>query len=203
MSKIRHPDWKYLMQRILLLVITLCILSACDADMRVEVISPSRAAPSQSGGNLSVQSPPMPRGLPQASVDRVIDGDTVDVNLNGQIERIRLIGINTPESVDPRRPVECFGKEAAKRAKELLNGKTVYLESDDSQGTRDQFGRALRYIWLDNGQMFNLLMIAEGYAYEYTYDLPYKYQVEFKAAHRDASRNDIGLWSPRTCNGRR
>lgn len=138
------------MQRILLLI-ALCILGACDAEMRVEVISPSRPA---SGGTqlVQIQSPPMPRGLPQAAVDRVIDGDTVDVDLNGKIERIRLIGMNTPESVDPRRPVECFGKEASNRAKALLSGKTVYLETDDSQGTRDQYGRALRYIWLDNGR---------------------------------------------------
>jgi micrococcal nuclease len=145
----------------------------------------------------------MPANLPHASIVKVVDGDTVDVSLNGQTSRVRLIGINSPETVDPRRPVECFGKEASAKAKEILNGQTVSLESDPSQQDRDKYDRLLRYIWLPDGRLFNLEMIAQGYAYEYTYDLPYKYQALFKLAQRTAENGQLGLWSPQTCSGQK
>jgi micrococcal nuclease len=127
-------------------------------------------------------------------VIKVVDGDTIDVSINGTTERIRLIGINTPETVDPRKPVECFGREASAKAKELLANKKVYLEADPTQGERDKYNRLLRYVFLEDGNSFNLLMIKEGYAYEYTYDIPYKYQVEYKQAQKDAQNGKIGLW---------
>ena len=132
---------------------------------------------------------------------KVIDGDTVDISQDGVTTRVRLIGINSPESVDPRRPVECFGKQASAHAKELLNGKTVHIELDSTQDTYDKYGRLLAYITLSDGTLFNQAMIREGYAYEYTYDTPYKYQKVFKAAQVSARKNELGLWSPRTCRG--
>ncbi|HEX9370404.1 MAG TPA: thermonuclease family protein, partial [Roseiflexaceae bacterium] len=110
------------------------------------------------GGPASIA---QPEGLPSAAVVEVIDGDTVDVRLNGAVVRIRLIGIDTPEVVDPRRPVECFGREASTRAHELLDGQTVALEADPSQDDRDRYGRSLRYLWLPDGRLFNLEMIAQ------------------------------------------
>jgi len=110
------------------------------------------------------------------SVVKVVDGDTLSVSINGKTETIRLIGINTPETVDPRKPVECFGKEASNKAKELLSGKRVRLETDSTQGDRDKYGRLLRYVWLEYDIFFNKQMISDGYAYEYTYSKPYKYQ---------------------------
>lgn len=127
-------------------------------------------------------------------VVKVVDGDTIDVDIRGQKERVRLIGINTPETVDPRKPVECFGRKASDRAKELLDGERVSLENDPSQGERDKYGRLLRYVFLENGLNFNLKMIEDGYAYEYTYDGPYKYQAEFKSAQKYAEENKLGLW---------
>lgn len=127
-------------------------------------------------------------------VVKVIDGDTVDVLINGKTERLRLIGINTPETLDPRKPVECFGVEASNKAKELLTDKYVFLESDPSQGERDKYERLLRYVFLENGESFNLKMIKEGFAHEYTYDLPYKYQKEYKEAEKNARENTLGLW---------
>lgn len=135
------------------------------------------------------------------TVSRVVDGDTIDVSIDGKIERIRLIGINTPETVDPRKPVECFGIEASNKAKAILTGKKISLESDNSQGERDKYDRLLRYVFLEDGTNFNLLMIKEGYAYEYTFDLPYKYQTEFKNAQKKAQADKTGLWSTNTCNG--
>ena len=133
-------------------------------------------------------------------VTRVVDGDTIDVSIDGKVKRLRLIGINTPETVDPRKPVECFGVEASNKAKTLLTGKKVSLESDGSQGELDKYNRLLRYVFLEDGTNINLLMIKEGYAYEYTYNLPYKYQTEFKNAQKQAETNKAGLWSPNACN---
>jgi micrococcal nuclease len=134
-------------------------------------------------------------------VVRVIDGDTVDVSLGGETVRLRLIGIDTPETKDPRKPVECFGREATQKAEELLNNQTVLLEADPSQDDRDIYGRLLRYIWLSDSRLFNQEMIAQGYAFEYTYGLPYKYQAEFQQAQCQAREQQRGLWSPDTCNG--
>ncbi len=130
---------------------------------------------------------------------KVVDGDTVDVDVTGKTERVRLIGINTPETVDPRKPVECFGKEASNKAKEVLTGKMVRLEADPTQSNLDKYGRLLRYIFLEDGTDFNEMMISEGYAYEYTYDVPYKYQTQFKAAQKAASDAGKGLWAEGAC----
>ncbi len=136
-----------------------------------------------------------------AKVINVIDGDTLDVEIDGKTERLRLIGIDTPETVDPRKPVQCFGIEASNKAKEVLSNKTVFLESDPTQGERDKYNRLLRYIFLDDGMNFNKLMISEGYAHEYTYNLPYKYQAEFKQAEKEARENERGLWADDACAG--
>lgn len=138
--------------------------------------------------------PPSQSSQKTYSVVKVVDGDTIDVSINGKVERLRLIGINTPETVDPRKPVECFGVEASNKAKSLLTGKKVSLESDSSQGELDKYNRLLRYVFLEDGTNFNLLMIKQGYAYEYTYGVPYKYQSEFKKAQRDAMNERVGLW---------
>lgn len=132
---------------------------------------------------------------------KVSDGDTLSVNIDGKVEKLRLIGIDTPETVDPRKPVQCFGKEASNKARELLSGKKVRLESDLTQGDKDKYDRLLRYVILEDGTNFNELMIREGYAHEYTYKDPYKYWVDFKAAEREARTNQRGLWAEDTCNG--
>ncbi len=130
---------------------------------------------------------------------KVVDGDTIDVDINGKIERIRMIGINTPETVDPKKPVECFGKEASDKAKELLSGREVRLEVDTTQTDRDKYNRLLRYVWREDGLFYNLEIIKQGYAYEYIYDLPYRYQKEFKAAQNDAESKKLGLWANNAC----
>ena len=144
--------------------------------------------------------PTMPQGIQGPfTVTRVVDGDTIHVDANGQRLKIRMIGLDTPETVDPRKPVQCFGREASAQAKTILGGQQVYLETDPSQDTIDKYGRTLAYVWTASGRLFNLDMITDGYAFEYTYDLPYRYQADFKAAEAGASANDRGLWSPNTC----
>lgn len=132
---------------------------------------------------------------------RTIDGDTLEIDMHGTKEKVRLIGINTPETVDPRREVQCFGKEASARMKELVAGELVRIESDPTQSFRDTYDRLLAYVYLEDGQMLNRKMIAEGYAYEYTYGTPYKYQKEFRELVALARTSERGLWSPNTCNG--
>ncbi len=134
-------------------------------------------------------------------VVKVVDGDTLSVEIDGKVEKLRLIGIDTPETVDPRKPVQCFGKEASKKAKELLSGQKVRLEADSTQEERDRYDRLLRYVILEDGTNFNEMMIREGYAHEYTYKVPYKYSVDFKAAEKDARSNQRGLWAENTCDG--
>jgi endonuclease YncB( thermonuclease family) len=139
---------------------------------------------------------------PWLQVMRVVDGDTVDVRLeDGTTERIRLIGIDTPEVVDPRKPVQCFGREASQYAHELLDGQTVSLELDASQGERDVYGRLLAYLWLTDGRNFGEVMIGGGFAHEYTYNRPYAYLESFRAAQDAATAGELGLWSPATCAG--
>lgn len=136
------------------------------------------------------------------AVTDVVDGDTLKINMAGTVETLRLIGIDTPETVDPRKPVQCFGTEASSRAKVLLSGQRVRIEADSTQDTRDKYGRLLVYVYRDDGLFFNKAMVADGYAYEYTYDKAYKYQAEFKTAQLAAQNTGKGLWSPSTCNGK-
>lgn len=138
-------------------------------------------------------------GFPK--VIKVIDGDTLNIEMDGNMQTVRLIGLNTPETVDPRKPVECFGKEASDKAKELLTGKRVMIEKDPSQGDYDKYQRLLAYVFMEDGTNFNKYMIENGFGYEYTYNLPYKYQKEFKAAQGLAKSEKRGLWADNTCQG--
>src|SRR5689334_4575454 len=116
-----------------LILLLMLLLVGCNMD--VVITTPS----SGSGSNVNNNQPTvpantiaMPTNLPSASVVKVVDGDTIDISLNGQTSRVRMIGINTPESVDPRRNVQCFGTEASNRLKQLLSGQTVFFEDDPS-----------------------------------------------------------------------
>jgi micrococcal nuclease len=165
-----------------------------------QTLPQERATKSQ--GEVDVSATPSPKIIQHTessrndtyAVVKVVDGDTLDVLIEGKVERLRLIGIDTPETVDPRKPVQCFGVGASNRAKALLTGKRVRLESDPTQGERDKYDRLLRYLFLPDGTNFNLLMIRDGYAYEYTYAVPYRYQTEFKSTQAEAMQAKAGLW---------
>lgn len=134
-------------------------------------------------------------------VTHVVDGDTIDIAVSTTTVRIRLIGINTPESVDPRRPVECFGKEASGFLKTFLEGRSVFLASDPSQDNYDKYGRLLRYLFRDDGLPVNAVLVAMGYAQEYTYRTPHLFQSEFRTLQAEAQTTGAGLWSAETCSG--
>ncbi len=132
-------------------------------------------------------------------VTKVIDGDTITVAMDNGAKTIRLIGIDTPESVDPRKPVQCFALEASRKAKELMEGKRVTLESDPTQGDADKYNRLLRYVSVE-GISINKQLLEEGYAHEYTYqNNPYKYQLLYREAQREAREAGRGLWAADAC----
>lgn len=136
-----------------------------------------------------------------AKVSKVVDGDTIKVLINNKEETIRLIGIDSPEILDEKKLTQCFGKEASAKAKEILTGKTIILQSDPTQGERDEYGRLLRYVFLQDGTSFNKFMISEGYAREYTFKGKiYKYQTEFIQAEEKARKEKKGLWADNVCN---
>ncbi len=135
----------------------------------------------------------------QYDVVRVVDGDTIVVSTPEGNEKVRLVGVNTPESVDPRKSVECFGKEASRHTAELLNGKAVRLEPDQHAGERDRYGRLLRYVYLPDGTLLNLELVRDGYAHENGYGHAYAKRDEFRAAEREARDAKRGLWNPATC----
>lgn len=122
-------------------------------------------------------------------VTRVIDGDTIEIEGG---EKVRYIGIDTPETMDPRKPVQCFGVESSKKNKELVEGKTVRLEKDITD--RDKYNRLLRYVWLDN-TLINLSLVEGGFAYSYSYPPDIKYQDKFVVAQKEAREAKVGLWS--------
>lgn len=131
-----------------------------------------------------------------AKVVRVIDGDTIEVDIKGELKKVRFVGINTPETVDPRRSVQCFGKEASAKTKELLDGKEVILEKDISE--TDKFGRLLRFVFLklEGGQTLfvNDYLVREGYAFASTYPPDVKEAQRFKEAQAEAREAKLGLW---------
>jgi len=138
----------------------------------------------------SLESPSLPKssGRQSIKVVRVIDGDTIEIE-GGQ--KVRYIGIDTPELVDPRKPVECFGQEASVKNKELVEGKTIELEKDISE--TDKYGRFLRYVFVN--QIFvNDYLVREGYAHASSYPPDVKYQEQLQEAEQKARGNNRGLW---------
>jgi micrococcal nuclease len=137
----------------------------------------------------------------KALVTRVIDGDTIEVKINENVEKIRLIGIDTPETVSPNVGVECFGHEASNKAKADLVNKSVILVSDDSQGDKDKYGRLLRYIYLEGQAVsYNEQLILGGFAEEYTYDEEYELYDRFADAELEAILEGKGMWSDDACS---
>jgi micrococcal nuclease len=135
-------------------------------------------------------------------VEQVVDGDTIELKVDGRMQKVRLIGMDTPEVVDPRKVVQCFGREASARAHEVLEGQTVRLEYDVQVGERDKYGRLLGYVFLPDGANYAEKMIRDGYAHEYTYQgQTYKYQATYKQAQLEAESASRGFWSESTCGG--
>jgi micrococcal nuclease len=170
--------------------------------------------PSQPALSVSVSEPASASALPTEStaaefgrqpigpttiglVVDVVDGDTIKVAIGGVVYRLRYIGIDTPETVDPSRPVEWMGPEASAANKALVAGDEVVLEKDVSEV--DRYGRLLRYVWLHDGDtwlMVNYELVRLGFAHSSTYPPDVRYQDLFLAAEQEARAAERGLWAP-------
>lgn len=126
-----------------------------------------------------------------------IDGDTIVVKISGHEETVRFIGADTPETHDPRKPVQCFGPEAAAHTKSLVTGRSVRLAADPQDSDRDKYGRLLRYVYLPDGTLLNAELIRDGYAFAYTV-FPFSKLEDFQALETQARDSNVGLWA--ACN---
>ncbi len=126
---------------------------------------------------------------------RVVDGDTIIVNIDGKKERIRLIGVDTPETKHPSKPVQYFGKEATAFTKSMIESKKVMLGYDYQ--LRDKYDRLLAYVYLEDGTFLNAEIIKQGYGFAYT-KFNFKYLEEFRQYEKDARENKRGLWKEKT-----
>lgn len=133
------------------------------------------------------------------TVVEVIDGDTVDLSIAGQRQRVRLIGIDTPETKHPIKLVQCYGPEATRFTESLLpRGTLIHLERDTE--ARDAYDRLLVYLFRDSDNLFiNLALVLQGYAHVLTIEPNLAYMDRFVAASRDAHSNNRGLWQ--ACRG--
>ncbi len=127
-------------------------------------------------------------------VSRVIDGDTIEVIIGNKYERVRLLGINTPEVDSSYTKEECYGPEASAYLKKILENKYVSLKSDEQNDNRDKYNRLLRYVFMQDGTFVEEELIKNGYAYNYPY-FPFEFMEQFSDWEKQAKENRIGLWS--------
>jgi micrococcal nuclease len=130
----------------------------------------------------------VPEGWDEAFVVSVTDGDTIRVELGGTTYPLRYIGIDSPETIDPNSPVQWMGPQASAANALLVEGRTVYLETDVSE--TDQFGRLLRYVWLSTGASWLLVneeLVRRGFAYASSYPPDVKYQARSRRRSRRRS----------------
>jgi micrococcal nuclease len=182
------------MQRMVVTVVP--FLVACSCAVQSELRDPGSVPPTSAEVPTSAVSSPPPSspapGRERALVTRVVDGDTIEVRLDGAIVDVRLIGIDTPETVAPGTPVACFGPEASAFTTERLAGREVHLEVDVE--TFDRYGRLLAYVWIGD-ELFNESLVDEGYAVVTTYPPNVAYVDRFVAAQRRAREAGRGFWS--------
>ena len=138
--------------------------------------------------------PVLALGAELGRVTKVIDGDTIKVRMSGRVEKVRLIGVDTPETVDPRREVEYFGREASEFTRKLALGEEVLLEPDPQCSNRDKYSRLLRYVYLEDGTLLNAEIIVQGYGFAYT-KYPFSRMKEFRKLEKRARQEGRGLWA--------
>jgi micrococcal nuclease len=127
-------------------------------------------------------------------VTHVTDGDTIEVNMDGQAEKVRMIGVDTPETKKPNAPVQCFGPQASDFTHKTLDSKSVRLEADPLDDNRDRYGRLLRYVYLQDGTLFEKSLISQGYGFAYI-SFPFTKKNEFSKLQADAQAAKVGLWA--------
>jgi micrococcal nuclease len=173
-------------------ILALVALAACADETPPQDTPVATQTAATTAPTASSPPPSFPDGTTPATVVRVVDGDTIEVEIEGETYKVRYIGIDTPETVDPRRPVGCFGEEASAANKALVEGLIVGLEGDVSD--TDRFGRLLRYVWLDSQEMVNALLVRDGYAQASAYPPDVRYQEFFDGLEAEARSAERGLW---------
>lgn len=169
-----------------------CPCGCSDATNKaVDPSTPMRLRPKSSGaatkpGGQTAAS--LPAGKHQRTVTRVVDGDTIV--LDGG-EKVRLIGVDTPETVHPKKPVEFYGREASAFLKKLIQGKQILVEYGN--GGKDKYGRSLAYLYTTDGLFINAEIVKQGYGHAYT-RFPFKYMEQFRQLEREAKKAKRGLW---------
>jgi micrococcal nuclease len=138
--------------------------------------------------------------LESVRVERVVDGDTFKAVVDGELVSVRIIGIDTPETVKPGAPIDCFGPESSDFAQAVLSGVDVTLEFDDTQGRFDRYDRVLAHVWLptsNGGQvLYGAEAVAQGYGYENQYgDEPTTWTAVLRELEESAKSNNAGLWA--------
>lgn len=128
------------------------------------------------------------------TVTEFSDGDTLTVDMNGAKEKVRFIGVDTPETHDPRKAVQCYGQAAADFTKNLIGTNAIRLEADPQNTNRDRYNRLLRYVYLPDGRLVNAEIISQGYGFAYT-GFPFSKMEEFKQLQTQAREQNKGLWS--------
>jgi micrococcal nuclease len=128
------------------------------------------------------------------AIDHYVDGDTIAVNMNGTVETIRFIGVDTPETHKPNTPVQCYGPQAAAHTKDVISkfGK-VRLQADPLDTNRDRYGRLLRYVYLPDGTLLDEQIIQQGYGFAYL-NFPFSKKDQFAADQQAAQAAKLGLW---------
>lgn len=127
------------------------------------------------------------------SIAHFVDGDTIDINMDGRTETVRFIGVDTPETHRPNTPVQCFGPEAAAYTKSLIGNNKLRLQADPLDTNRDRYGRLLRYVYLPDGTLVQQKLISGGYAFAYT-QFPFEKKQQFIDMETQAKTAKLGLW---------
>jgi micrococcal nuclease len=129
-------------------------------------------------------------------VNRVVDGDTIEVDIDGKLWKVRYIGVDTPETIHSGQPVGCFSDESTLRNKQLVEGQRVKLVKDFSE--TDKYGRLLRYVYV-NDVFVNMKLVEDGFAKVTTYPPDIGHSQDFLAAEKIAKEEEVGLWGE-VCN---
>lgn len=127
-------------------------------------------------------------------VIEVYDGDTLAVDMSGTTEKVRMIGVDTPETHHPSKPVQCFGEKAHEYTKSLIGRDPVRLEMDPTNSNRDRYNRLLRYVYLPDGKLVNEEIVKAGYGFAYI-AFPFEKMEAFKALQKTAELEERGLWN--------
>ena len=129
------------------------------------------------------------------TINHYVDGDTIAVNMNGSVETVRFIGVDTPETHKPNTPVQCYGPEAAAYTKAQISkfGK-VRLQADPLDTNRDRYNRLLRYVYLPDGTLQDEQLIQKGYGFAYL-SFPFSKKAQFAVDQTAAQAAKLGLWS--------